>query len=248
MQSAFSVIFVVATLALGGTCVTQGQQTGTLPSADDVLDAFYEALGGEMAIAGIDQVRITGRSEEPMPASMELLYKDGKMLFRNSNAGQESVTGFDGKTWWRKLPGTVRPKELSGQNRAMARHFALFSPRFLKWPEINQSIEVVESISFRGNQAWQMAFTDSDGQVVDRYFDRNTGLLLASRIKTSHFEQLFIYEFKDVDGVMWVTAVTGMLTYSVDSDYEVGVEFTDFDFNARFDDGIFDMPSTESDD
>ena len=45
------------------TCSNQvalAQEQVPLPSVDEVLDNFYEALGGEMAIAGMSEVQFSG--------------------------------------------------------------------------------------------------------------------------------------------------------------------------------------------
>ncbi|MGI9518490.1 MAG: hypothetical protein ACR2NP_15650 [Pirellulaceae bacterium] len=246
IRCGFGVILLLAGLMIATP--TWGQQQETLPSPDEVLDAFYEVLGGEMAIAGIEQVRITGESAEPMSGDLELLYKDGKVLMRFTSDGVsgESVTGFNGKVWWRHLPSTPDPQQISDDERAMVQHFALFTPQFLTWREHEGSTEVTDTTEFRGNRVWHLKFTDTDGQVVDRYFDQNTGLLLGARIETSLIEHVTLYEFTDIDGVMWVSAVTAeQKVDDVAAEYDIQLNFSDFDFDVDLDDEQFAGPGDQ---
>ncbi len=237
----------LASVCALGLCLSAvAQENRQPPTADEVLDGFYEALGGEMAITGIDQVRITGESAEPMTGEMELLYKEGKMLMRFTSYGPsgESITGFDGKAWWRRPPGTETAQEISDEDLALVQHFALFTPQFLAWRDFAGSIEVTDTSEFHGHRVWHLKFTNPDGQVIDRYYDRDTGLLLGNRIEIERIEHVTLYEFKDINGVKWVSTATLKQTVdSVESEYDVKLTFTDFDFDVDLDDEQFAGPS-----
>ena len=180
-----------------------------------------------------------------MSGALELVYKDGKSLMRFTSYGisGESVTGFDGKRWWRHLPGADEPQEITGEDRALVQNFALFTPQFLRWRDFQGTTQVTDTAEFRGTPVWHLKFTDPDGLVVDRYFDRDNGLLVSDRTQAGRVQNVMLYEFTEINGVQWVSVATVETTVdSVESEYDVQLRFDDFDFDVDLDDEQFALP------
>ncbi|MGI9518493.1 MAG: hypothetical protein ACR2NP_15665 [Pirellulaceae bacterium] len=228
------------------TAVASGQQQ-TLPSADEVLDAFYEALGGEMAISSVSDVRFTGSYGRP--GNLEVKYKSGKFVlgYDMGDSGQLRL-GFDGTKWWRSHPRR-RIEILQGEDMAMARQYSVCSPRFLEWRDIDGAVEIVEGTDFRGTAVWHVKFTDDEGVVVDRFFDQESGLLVATKVESEKADSTMLYEFEDFEGVLWASRLVNETKIKGNENvYATEILFTDYDFDAQLNDDDFAMPGDYSDD
>ncbi|MGI9517824.1 MAG: hypothetical protein ACR2NP_12305, partial [Pirellulaceae bacterium] len=239
--------FILA-LVLGLACSTSnavGQEQVRLPSVDEVLNNFSEALGGEMAIAGMSEVQFKGSFSGQTSGELEVKYKDGKYVFTYTLEGVGRVQqGFDGKNWWRSLPGKEK-EAMVGEEAAMARQFAICTPQFLNWREFDGTIEVVERTEMRGKDVWRLTFIDKDDVTKDRYFDREAGLLVVASLRESHpVSSTTLYKFEDFEGVLWPTRITSesRINGAAESITTV-IEFTEFDFDVQLDDDEFTMAS-----
>ncbi len=249
MRLASSLALAVILWLLCWTAVVQGQQQESLPSADDVLDAFYEALGGEMALAGMSEIMVRGSYGGASSGTIEAKYKDGKFLFEYHTDGfGKTRHGFDGKTWWRSIQDQPAA-ELEGKERAMSRHFTLLPPQFLNWRNFEGTTEVVEATDFRGTAVWRLRFSSDDGIVLNRFFDRDSGLLVAVTLKAPKTNTTTLYEFEEHEGVLWPCNIK---TESEINDFTASakteVQFTEFEVNAELDDAEFAMSEDNSDD
>ncbi|MGI9518494.1 MAG: hypothetical protein ACR2NP_15670 [Pirellulaceae bacterium] len=234
---------------LCGTPATQGQQAEILPEPDEVLDAFYEALGGEMALSGLSEIHVRGSYGGSSSGSIEAKYKDGKLLLEYEVDGFGKLRmGFDGTTYWRSIPGQPAI-ELDGEDLAMARNFTLLPPQFLNWRSFEGTTEVIEGTDFRGRAVWHLRFSGDDKIEIDRYFDRDNGLLVAVDLKSTHADTTTLYEFEEYEGVLWPHNIT---TESMIDDLTAvattEVRITEIDFDAELDDDDFAMPDDDSDD
>ena len=243
-------------LVLCLTCSNQvalAQEQASLPSVEEVLDNFYEALGGEMAIAGMSEVQLKGSYRGQVSGEFEIKYKEGKYVFTYTLDGVGRVQqGFDGKHWWQSLPGQER-QAVEGEAAAMARSSAVCTPQFLDWREFDGTIEVVARIELHGKAVWHLTFTDQDEVVIDRYFDCESGLMVTATLDNKSnpgpVSTTTNYEFEDFEGVLWPTRITGetRIQGAAESSTTV-IEFTDFDFDAQLDDDEFTMSAADDSD
>ena len=225
------------------TLTTLGQQVEAIPEADGVLGAFYEALGGEMALAGMSEITVSGNYSGASSGTIEAMYKDGKFLFEYETDGVGTIRqGFDGQIWWRSYPGQPAA-ELEGKERSLSRHYTLLPPQFLNWRNFAGTIEVVEATDFRGADVWRLRFTDDDDIELNRFFDRESGLLIAVTLKAGSTNVTMLYEFEDHAGVLWpgkITTISEINEFTASPTTEV--QFTDFVDDAELDDDEFAMP------
>ncbi|MGI9518492.1 MAG: hypothetical protein ACR2NP_15660 [Pirellulaceae bacterium] len=238
--------FVLLCLLICSTAY--GQQKESLPSADDVLEAFYESLGGEMAIAGMSEIRFKGTFGGPASGNLEVKYKDGKFAFEYDLEGFGRLRqGFDGTSWWRSMPDQ-QIEVLEGEDKAMASQLSFCTPQFLDWRDFDGTIEVVEAADFRGTDVWHLTFTDEVGAAVNRFFDQESGLLVASNLKTKQADSTTLYEFEEFEGVLWASRIISETRIDgVDEMYSTEILFTEYDFDAELDDDELAMPGKDSD-
>ena len=243
--------FCVMLLAFCSWMVTPtiAQQIETLPDASAVLEAFYAALGGEMAIAGMDEAVFRGTYEGEPPGTVEFRYKDRRFRHDFDFRGHGVVTqGFNGSRVWQLSP-EGRLHRLSGQEASMAFQLAINGPQFLAWREFRGIIEVVEPTSFRGIDVWHLRFTDDNDFVVARYFKRADGLLVAAHAETEMMDSTTLYEFGEHDGVVRVSVMTTEMKveYAPEEVFRTVIEFTEVDFDTQVDDSDFFPPHSGAD-
>ncbi len=219
-------------------------QEDKLPAASELIDRFIAALGSEMKISGIEQVRIKARYTNPSSETtgqFELLYHTGKVLYRERTPeGGEVKWGFDGQSWWQQMGRTEEIVPMNDEQQAIASQSLFFTPRFLSWRDFDGTVEVVESPPFRGTDVWRLKFTDTNGYEVERMFDRDSGMLVASHTKTGAIEFVVVYEFEQRGDVMWLSKLVNEMTVEDSGKPHVTeVEFTEFDFDSELDESEF---------
>ncbi len=223
-------------------------QDPAAPSADQILDKYIQAVGGEKALAGINTFIAKGTSSGYGPESakrpIEIYAKvpDRRTFIIHTDNG-DSTTAYDGKAGWMAAP--LRPiavMELTGGELEGARLDAALSfPGRIKqalgqWrsgaPGIidDHRVQVVQG-------------TGAGGSIATLYFDPETGLLIrlrryaaspVGRIPT----QYDYSDYREVGGVKIPFRWT--MTWL---DGRENVELSDVQFNVPIDAAKFAKPA-----
>jgi photosynthetic reaction center cytochrome c subunit len=167
--------------------VNEAEETSkiTLPSVDQVLAKYVEALGGEQAIRKIMSRVITGTEElptgpggtVPMPATIERDLKAPNLVLEvHRTPGFTISNGFDGKAAWAQDPrGRVTEALKIDQSRAR-RDADFYEPLNLKQEYAKLEVQGIERVN--GHDTYVVVGTPQ-GDLPERlYFDILTGLLL----------------------------------------------------------------------
>ena len=107
---------------------------------------------------------------------------------------------------------------------------------------------MVEATEFRGTAVWRLRFSNDEEMTLDRFFDRESGLLVAVTIKAGSTNVTTLYEFEEHAGVLWpgkLTTISEINEYTASPTTEI--QFTDFVSDAELEDHEFEMSSDESD-
>jgi hypothetical protein len=160
------------------TAVPEGKLSANLPTADQIIDRYVQALGGAAAIN-----KITSRQERGtttlggQTVGIEVLQKDpGKQVsIRHMPAG-DSFTVFNGQEGWFRMPsGPVR--DMHGADLDAARSDAdLHFPSHIKQIFLELRVEYPEKIGDR--EAYVILGTREGQPPVKLYFDEESGLLV----------------------------------------------------------------------
>ena len=158
----------------------------TLPSVDQVLARYIEALGGEQAIRKLTTRVMTGTQSlpsgpggsVPVPASIERLQKAPNLVVNTYRTPTSTTSdGFDGtRAWSQNAQGRVtEPPNTIDQGRAK-READFFLPLNLKQQYAKLEMKSIERVNDR--DAYLVVGTPQ-GDLPERlYFDALTGLLL----------------------------------------------------------------------
>ncbi len=171
---------VAVTLLLGTGAPLAAQP---LPSADEVIETYVEAIGGRDAHVSPVSIRSAGTIEMPamgMRGEFEVLQLlPDQMLTRISLPGVgEILSGYDGRTGW-----TVNP--LSGAMLMTGQELAQTRERAQSLASLRDSVvvperETVGLTEYGGESCWKVRLIWVSGRESFDCYSGETGLLIAS--------------------------------------------------------------------
>jgi photosynthetic reaction center cytochrome c subunit len=160
--------------------------SANLPTADQLLDKYVKALGGEKAITAVTSRVIEGTATFfGHDVAVEIFNRAGKgvgqvkagqrlSLMRMSNG--DSVTAFDGHEGWLASPGRPLMEMHGGELDAARMDADLQFALHLKQNYNELKPDQAEKIA--GHDAYQLVASNPNQPPLRLYFDRESGLLL----------------------------------------------------------------------
>jgi hypothetical protein len=160
----------------------------SLPSVDQVLARYVQALGGEQALRKVTARAITGTQYiptgpggvVPTPAAVERFQKAPNRSVTIYRAPTYAIAeGFDGVTAWsQNQAGRVtEPVTLDASRAARAADF--YEPLNLKREYEQLTVRGIEKVN--GRDAYHVVGVPAGDKPESLYFDTQTGLLLRKR-------------------------------------------------------------------
>ena len=156
-----------------------------LPSVDQIVSKYVQALGGEQAIRKITSRVITGTQfiptgpggTVPVPAMIERSQKAPNLIVNIYRTPTYTVSdGFDGtKAWAQDLRGRVTEPSATDQMRAK-RDADFYLPLDLKQAYTQMQVRRVENVN--GHDAYVVIARPQGDRAERLYFDVQTGLLV----------------------------------------------------------------------
>jgi photosynthetic reaction center cytochrome c subunit len=157
----------------------------TLPSIDQILAKYVEALGGEQAIRKVTSRVITGTQYiptgpggvVPVPATIEVDQKTPNLMVNIYHTPTYTISnGFDGaKAWSQDMRGRVTEPPNVDQGRAK-RNADFYLPLNLKQQYTRTVVRGIERVNDRDVY---VVIATPQGDLPERlYFDTQTGLLV----------------------------------------------------------------------
>ena len=160
-------------------------QAAQLTTAEQVLDRYKQALGGEQAIAKVQSMTVRGEGESSStPGKGTFVYyaKPFKTLFQLTRVdGTQITAGFDGKVSW-----TITPKgaeiDKNTAPEAIRRDADLQYP--LHQPDYFKKLELAGIRDFEGHRCYWLHGTTNWGKDNNQFYDVETGLLAGYRFES----------------------------------------------------------------
>jgi photosynthetic reaction center cytochrome c subunit len=154
-----------------------------LPSADEIIEKYKQALGGEAAIQKIETRVDSGALDTPSrnAHSKIEIYRTAPNKVLTIVHGQRGdfSQGYNGTIAWQQHGGEA--EELSGDDLVRARDSAAFNPG-LNLKKNYSKLEVKDVSKIDGHDAYRISASRGGGSADQYYFDAQSGLLL--RIST----------------------------------------------------------------
>ena len=222
---------------------TEQAATKELPTADQILDRYAEAMGGRAALNKLTTRTIKGRlvSESGRTYTLEIVEKapNLELLTATSPKGDVSRDGFDGTTAWNSSGASVFPS-VGLEGARIARDAEFFVAADVKKRFPRRFVAGKEAI---GSEDAYLVRVGGHGDVSEMlYFSVNSGLLLRRIVLTQtalgrYNEQTDFSDYREVDGVKLPFTVARM---EVNTRYTE--KYSEIKHNVAVDDSVFQMP------
>jgi photosynthetic reaction center cytochrome c subunit len=179
-----------------------------MPTIDDILAKYAEALGGSAALEKITTLSEKGTTETPargMKAAAEVFRKapNKAMAILHAPAG-DVAEGFNGTTGWQQRPGHG-VQDVEGDELVRTKLWAAIIPGLnLKQDFARAQVAGIDKIGDR--DAYRVIASRAGGGQVRFYFDKDSGLLLRVSERIESFlgalpQETNYSDYRDVSGV-----------------------------------------------
>ena len=224
----------------------QRPQREALPTADQLLEKYTQALGGSAAIEKLKSRVMNG--SVTTAAGLVLgyeLYQSGpdKVLAVISPPQQPAVErGLNGSSGWEKSPRGIRdlaPDEVY----YLHRYPDLFKD--IKLKDQFSRLAVAGKDKINGRDVYVVRGTTTDNRRERLFFDVETGLLLRRTTSTTSPvgiipEQVDFEDYREVDGMKMPFTIR---VSTVDPFYSITRKFTEIKLNVPVDEKRFNKPA-----
>ncbi|HEV8588362.1 MAG TPA: c-type cytochrome [Pyrinomonadaceae bacterium] len=219
--------------------------TPALPSADDILNKYAAAIGGQSAIDKLKTRSAKGTIVQANGNSFQFeLYQSGpnKFYLMVTTPQGPFERGFNGQVGWEKTTRGVR--EIMGSELANYKTAnALFS--FINFKQQYASPPRVRRDKLNDHDVYVIDGTTTDGRRMRLYFDAASGLLLRRTTILSTViglipDQVEFEDYRDIDGVKF--AFTGRSATVEPGNPTSTRTFTEVKLNVPVDESKFNMP------
>jgi hypothetical protein len=198
-------MFVSAWILFSHAALGQG-----LPKGETLLDKYVTVTGGKEAYEKCKN-RLTKGTMEIVGAGIKgelTIYqtRPNKMYLEVNFQGLGKVEqGTDGQTMWERSAITGA-RILQGEEKAMRLREALFNEE-VDWRNLYKKVECVGEETIEGKPCYKVNLTIPEGQVVNKYFDKESGLEIktVATVKTQMGDlptEALQSDYKKVDGIL----------------------------------------------
>jgi zinc protease len=263
MKRTMTMIFICAILATSAFAQADQQKPATaqpaakpadvkpveaMPSVDQILDKFVQAIGGKAAIEKVTSRVSKGTFEITamgVSGPMEVYSKAPNKNYAIITIGGVGTVkqGYNGTIAWSDDPNTGM-RELSGAELVAAKRQAEFYAD-LKFKEMYPKMTVTGKDKVGDKEVYVIEATPPEGGSQKLYFDTQTGLLLRNdRVMDTAMGKLpfeiYLEDYREVDGIKMP-----FLIRQVTSGNGFVVKVSEVKHNVPIEDTMFNKPATQ---
>jgi zinc protease len=248
-KPARNVLLCLAVISVLKSPVHGADQAGpsSMPTVDQVLDKYVQALGGKAAIEKMTTLVMKGKVDVPSTGesgSMETYRKapNKEMQMLNIPSNGPSQRGFDGTVGWNWDPDSGSSDMSPAELAAMKLESDFYRDIRLKelYPKI--SLKGKERVGDR--EAYVVEAPHEDGSSEKMYFDTETGLLIQSEVPIDVPDEgktIVNCQYEDYREVEGVKVPFTIRQTSADFDYVI--KLSEAKYNVPVDDAKFKKPT-----
>ena len=215
-------------------------------SLEEILDNYYEAIGGKDAWLAIKTMRATGKMQMgPMEAPFTVTAaRPSKIRIEFEVQGMKGIQAFDGENGWMLMPfmGSTEPEPMPDEMVDMMRSDMDIEGVLINHEDKGHEIELVGKEEIEGTDTYHLKVTLESDNVIDYFLDSEYFIPIATKAKNSiqgmEIEATTtLSDYKEVDGIM--------IPHSVVSSSNMGEQAMTTDsveLNVEVDESIFVMP------
>ncbi len=220
-------------------------------SLDDVLENYYEAIGGVDAWLAVNSMRATGSLMigPGVEAPFVLTVKKPKARMEFTFQGMTGIQAYDGETAWMLMPfmGKTEPEPVPEENVEDIKEMAEIEGELINYEEKGHQVEYVGLDTIEGTEVHHIKLTKEDGEIRNYYLDAEYYIPI---LVTGTSEQMGVVteteqvlsDYKDVNGLMFPHS---METRAKGSPQGQTITIELIELNVDVDESIFDMPEAE---
>lgn len=230
--------------------------TAQAQTADEIIDNYFEVVGGKEAMAKVNNVTMTATaSTQGMELPITIVNTtDGKMKVSISFQGMEIVQpAFNGETGWQTNMMTMQPEKMDEQtNQLMKDQAGDFPDAFLNYKKKGYTATLEGEESVEGTAAYKIKLTKKpmmvDGKEEENssyyFFDKDSGVMLMSTTeakagptKGMKIESL-MSDYQEVNGIYFPFS----MEQKVNGQTMMSMTINKIDVNGTIDDKMFAFP------
>ena len=220
---------------------------------DEVLDNYYEAIGGIEAWKALNTMRATGSMamggmgiEAPLSITVK---RPNKARMEFTVQGMTGVQAFDGETAWMLMPfmGRTDPERMPDDMAKDIMQRADIDGSLVGWEDSGHQVELIGKEETAGTEVYKLKVTKKNGDV--EYYFLDTEYFIPIKMELSGEMQgrpaeveTILSDYKDVGGLMFPHSIEvrqkgapgGMM-----------ITFEQVEVNIDVDDSMFVMPEKE---
>lgn len=245
-----SLLVAVTANAQGGQQkpATDAKSTAALPTADQIIDKYVQAIGGKAAIE--KQTSRVSKGTFDLPAfgasgTIEIYEKAPNKSVTIVNVSGFGVIqdGFDGKVGWSQNPQEGM-HEKAGAELASAKLDSEFH-KDIKFKQLFPKLTVKGKDKVGDHEVYVVEATPVESAVETLYFDAQTGLLLRRDTvrdspQGSQAIQAFLDNYKEVDGIKLPFTLK-----QVTPQFTIDLKLEEIKHNVAIDDAKFVKPAAQ---
>jgi zinc protease len=246
MKRTLTITILCMTIAV--TALAWQKPAAGLPTVDQILDKYVQALGGKTAIEKVTSTASKGTFEIPAfgaSGSAEIWEKaPNKTALKLDIPGFGLVQeGFNGTVAWSQDPQSGLREKSGAEFEATKIDADFYKPLRLK--QLYPKITVKGKDKLGDKDAYVLEATPASGSTETWYFDATTGLLGRLDIERESPQgkvsvQVFQEDYKDVDGIKVPHTVR-----QVSSAFTINIKLDQVKHNVTVDDTMFNKPAAK---
>lgn len=188
-----------------------GLQAQDEMTADQILDNYFEAVGGKENLRKMQSRKMTATMSMQGMEFPGVIYEmaPNKQRVEVDVQGQQIVMAYDGEDAWWIMPFQTGPDPQDmPEDQAESMTKQKFEPEFIDYTEKGHSVELLGMEEVDGAQTYAVKLTKENGDVETHYFDAE--YFVPVMIKTEidegpmkgQFVEQFLSDYQEVGGFM----------------------------------------------
>jgi outer membrane lipoprotein-sorting protein len=220
---------------------------------NEVLDNYYEAVGGLDAWQSVQSMRATGKMamggtgiEAPFTVVTK---RPDKIRLEFTFQGMTGIQAFDGETAWMVMPfmGSTDPEVMPEDIAKQFKDEGDVDGPLMGWKESGHQVELIGKEETEGTAAYKIKVTKKDGDVEYYYLDAE--YFIPIRIESSSEIQgrtvdveVILSDYKEVEGLMVAHSIEQRAKGAAGGQV---ITIEQVELNVDIDDSTFTMPEKE---
>ena len=229
-------------------------------TADEILDTYFENIGGKDAWRAVEGFRMTAKiNQGGMEIPLEIIrLKDGRQMTVITFQGKEIKQGvFDGEVMWNTNMMTQKAEKSDAETTEMMKNeMNDFPDAFLDYKDKGYDVEFVGKEDFNGTETFKIKLTKEpltiDGEEVEDlsyyFFDTENYVPIAvqSEIKQGEAKGMIaettFSDYQEVEGLY----IAFTMTQGIKDQGGQPITMDLIELNPKVDDSAFAFPEEES--